>query len=65
MNATRRRNVAKLIVHSAVDEFLEQGGMDDMAMGDAIRDIQSSLLRSMGDRAYDLAEADYGAWRES
>lgn len=62
LTARRARNVAKLLMHSAVEQY-ERDGMIEDEVAAAMADLRAGILRSMGDRAYDRAEDDLRAWR--
>lgn len=63
LSARRARNVAKLLMHSAVEQY-ERDGMIEDEVAEAMKELRAGILRSMGDSAYYQAETDLNAWRE-
>lgn len=61
--ARRARNVAKLLMHSAVEQY-ERDGLIADEVAEAMADLRSGILRSMGDHAYDQAERDLAEYRK-
>ena len=58
----RARNVAKLLMWSAVEQY-ERDGMIEDEVAEAMAELRAGILSSMGDRAYDRAELDLQSWR--
>ncbi len=63
LSARRARNVAKLLMHSAVEQYERDGIIVD-EVSEAMRSLRGRILTSMGDAAYDQAERDLRAYWE-
>lgn len=63
MNARRIRNVGKIVAVAVLDQYLRDGCEPDEPLTAAINDVRIGILRSMRDRAYDQAEADWRTYQ--
>ena len=64
MNARRIRNVAKIVAVALIDQYLRDGCEPDERLAAALNDVKVGILRSMSDRAHDLAEIDWRTYNE-
>lgn len=59
----RRRNAAKILAWSLIDDAVQHGAVQDEPMEAELKALTVEMLNSMSEAGYERAEADLRAWR--